>query len=133
MPTDPNAKLNYVEVRFNTRDGNKDSNTKVGASIRTKNNHIVADRTGWDNEEFDEGEWTAWTNLTLHGSEWKRSDLQGGNMTLAIDPDGNDDWDARVVFRFNWSDGTVDESGNYDFDMSHNHTDASAPLLPPYN
>ena len=54
-------------------------------------------------------------------------------MTLAIEPHNHDDWDARAAFRFHWSDATVDESGDYDFDLSHNNKAGEALLHAPYN
>lgn len=129
-----NATLSVVEIRFTCADGNKDANSAVTARVKTRDSTIVAERTGWNNEEFDdEGNWTGWTNLEMRGQGHHPSHLKGGKFYLEFNPHGHDDWDAIAELRFNWSDGTVQDLGQYGtYELSHNNRRVEVDLKAPY-
>jgi hypothetical protein len=103
MP-DPNAVLKGATVSFHTNDDDKDPDTNVTVTVRQADGTIdahISDPFGHFPDQSDSGPF----NLELF-NPGTRGELQGGNVTLRIDPAGNDTWRFNALVDLLFSDGS---------------------------
>src|ERR1043165_287976 len=88
MPQEPT--LIGASVFFHTNDEDKDGDTYVSVTVRQRDNIIVAridDNFGGFPDHSDHGPFGMQvTNAS------PKSEVQSGNVTIRIDPNGNDTW-----------------------------------------
>lgn len=87
---DPNAVLNSGTISFHTNDEDKDDDTNITVTVRQSDGTIAAhisDGLGHFNDHSDNGPYTL--QVFNPGT---RGEMSTGNITIRIDPNGNDTW-----------------------------------------
>ncbi len=98
------AILTAARVSFHTNDEDKDADTHVTVTARESNGLIVAridDDFGHFNDHSNNGPF----DMAVINAAPK-SDIQTGNVTLRIDPNGNDTWRFNFFVDLVFSDGS---------------------------
>jgi hypothetical protein len=99
MPT-----LTEAQVSFHTNDEDKDDDTHVTVTIRQRDGTIAAridDDFGHFNDHSNNGPFGL---LILNPAE--KAELNQGNVTVRIDPNGNDTWRFNFFVDLAFSDGS---------------------------
>jgi hypothetical protein len=103
MP-DPNAVLTEATVSFHTNDENKDHDTNVSVSVRQADGTIAAHISspfGEFQQHSDNGPF----NLVIF-NPGTRGEVQGGNVTVRVDPVGHDTWRFNLIADLRFSDNS---------------------------
>jgi len=91
-------------VTFHTFDNNKDAKTRVTMTVREIGGTIAA-RISNNFGEFNDNSENGPYNLVIINPSFK-SQLRSGNVTVRIDPEGNDEWAFGFFLNLGFSDGT---------------------------
>jgi hypothetical protein len=98
------ATLTEATVTFHTNDENKDHDTNVTIEVRDRNGQLAA-RVSNTFGAFDDHTEDGPYNLPIVNHSDK-SDLQGGNVLLRVDPVGDDTWRFNLFVNLLFDDGS---------------------------
>jgi hypothetical protein len=98
------AILTNCNIKFHTNNEDKDDDTHVTVTVHDSNN-VVAARVSNDFGHFDDNSDTGPFALAVQNASDKEV-LQRGNVTLRIDPNGNDTWRFNFFLDVQFSDGS---------------------------
>ncbi|WP_295667275.1 hypothetical protein [uncultured Mucilaginibacter sp.] len=105
------ATVTKVTITFNTHNDNKDHDTQLNVSIKTKVNLFLSkdiatgNNLGGDMEFVDPS--THSFDLVLRSDNIKVSDLQLPIIDIDVQPNGNDRWIFDYVVQLTFSDGNT--------------------------
>jgi hypothetical protein len=98
MPT-----LSNASIKFHTNDEDKDDDTHVTVTVRDDNNAVVALVSNDFGHFDDHGDSGPFGMAIQNPSEQER--IVRGNVTVRIDPNGNDTWRFNFFMDMQFSDG----------------------------
>ena len=96
--------LTEAQVSFHTNDEDKDHDTHVTVTVRQRDGTIAAridDDFGHFNDHSNNGPYGM---LILNQGD--KSDLAQGNVTIRVDPNGNDTWRFNFLVDLLFADGS---------------------------
>jgi hypothetical protein len=96
--------LTGAQVSFHTNDEDKDDDTHVTVTVRQRDGTIAAridDDFGHFNDHSDNGPYGL---LILNPAD--KSDLTQGNVTIRVDPNGDDTWRFNFFLDLIFADGS---------------------------
>jgi hypothetical protein len=102
MPDEPT--LTEATVSFHTNDDDKDNDTHVTVTVR-QSDGVIAARTDDDFGHFNDHSDNGPFNLEVVNPSPK-SALRSGNVTIRIDPNGDDEWHFNFFANLIFSDGS---------------------------
>ena len=130
-----NQTLDRCEISFHTNDDDKDGDTHVTVTVRGPNGEVVARRDddfGSFDDNSDAGPYEVF--LDNEGGEFPESkaglSVQGGNVTIRIDPNGDDTWKFRFFLSMQFSNGqTLNSNWSQDFEMNEDDRERTVQLV----
>lgn len=96
--------LTNASIKFHTNDDDKDGDTHVTVEVRDFN-QVVAARIDSDFGKFRDQTDNGPFQLSVKNASTK-TDMQRGNVTIRINPNGNDTWRFNFYLDLLFSDGT---------------------------
>ena len=99
------AALTHASVLFHTNDEDKDDDSHVTVTVRDNVGNIAAridDDFGHFNDHSDNGPFSLDVINPI-----EKTQMEQGNVTLRIDPNGNDTWRFNFTYELRFADGTT--------------------------
>jgi hypothetical protein len=118
--------LKNCTVKFHTNNDDKDGDTHVTVTVRDSN-QVVAARVDNDFGHFDDNSDNGPFGLLIKNQSGKEV-LQTGNVTIRVDPNGNDEWHFNFFLDLVFSDGSRLSGGADGLSLSQDRREQSFGL-----
>lgn len=96
--------LNSCTIKFHTNDDDKDGDTHVTITVRDAN-QVIAARVDSDFGHFNDNSDNGPFGVIIKNRSAK-SNMEAGNVTVRIDPNGHDTWKFNFYLQLFFDDGT---------------------------
>jgi hypothetical protein len=122
------GQLATARIRFHTTDDDKDGDTVLTITVKSRAGTVVA-TTSDTFGTFGDNSDSAIIGIPLTGAAATMDSMPGGTAALHIDPVGNDTWNFVVsFFELDFADGTSITGGSGSLSLSQNRRDGSFPI-----
>jgi len=120
------AALTHASVLFHTNDEDKDDDSHVTVTVRDNVGNIAAridDDFGHFNDHSDNGPFSLDVINPI-----EKTQMEQGNVTLRIDPNGNDTWRFNFTYELRFADGTTIAGENDGLELTQDRQQQSFGL-----